>query len=243
MGVFAGGHVAFGLIEQDVDLLFGLYLLVVEEHRVAAQHFVSQFSNDFAVHRHYAGLNVLVGVTTRANDGVGEELVEANGLVGIVRLFFVVNALLARVETLGVRFAETAILRSAAVPSPLGTTAVTIAISAAVAVVAGIVAVHEARTRCVAAATRFVATLVATVFVAFLLAVTAGRTTETFARATISTAGTIVVAAVLAETTLTFVAAGTIISTLTGRVVIIIVAALAIIAAVASVFVGSAIAV
>ena len=85
--------------------------------------------------------------------------------------------------------------------------------------------------------------MVATVFVAFLLAVTAGGTTETFARATISTAGTIVVAAVLAETTLTFVAAGTIISTLTGRVVIIIVAALAIIAAVASVFVGSAIAV
>ena len=214
----------------------------MEEHRVAAQHFVSQFGDDLTVHRDHARLDVLVSIATRANAGVGEELIETNGLVGIVSLLFVVYTLLARVEALGVGLAETAVLRSAAVATSLWSTVVAIAIST-VAVGSAGVAVDEARARRVSSATRFVPTLVATVFVAFLLTITAGGTTEAFARTAIATTRAIIVSAVLAIAALAFIAAGAVVAPLTGRVIVIIVAALAIIATVTSVIVISAIAV
>ena len=131
--VFARGNVAFGLVEEHVNLLLNLYRLFVELHHVGAEHLRAEFGNHFAVYRHYACLDVFIGIAARANAGVGKIAVEANRCIGVDVLLFIFKALFLRVLGVGVVAALAAVVVAVVV------TALAI-IAALLAVVAVIVA-------------------------------------------------------------------------------------------------------
>ena len=108
--IFARGDIALRFVEENVDFLLSLDLLVVEEHHVAAQDFVAQFGDDFAVDGHDTGSNVFVGIAAGAHTSVGQKLVQADGLVGVVSLLFIVDAALAGIEVFVAKLAEAALL-------------------------------------------------------------------------------------------------------------------------------------
>ena len=100
--VVSGGHVILGLVEQDVDLLFGHDGLVVEHYVVRTQHLGSQFGNHFSVHAHHTCCNEVVGFAAAAYACVGKEAVQTDGFVRIDVSFLVLNLLLHAVLGIGI---------------------------------------------------------------------------------------------------------------------------------------------
>ena len=83
VGVVAGGDAILGLIEQDVALLLGGYNLSIVFHNVLGGDFHAEFGSYLAVDLDETLLDVFIGYTTRADAGVGHELVQADLHVGI----------------------------------------------------------------------------------------------------------------------------------------------------------------
>lgn len=81
LGVVEGGYAVLGLVEQDIDELFGVDEFAAETHFVARLNLGTQFGNDFAVDGHDASLNVGIGFAARADARVGDVLVEADFVV------------------------------------------------------------------------------------------------------------------------------------------------------------------
>jgi len=93
IGVIAGGDAIFGFIEQDVALLLGGDNLIVILYNILRGNLHAQLGHDIAVNLYQALLDIFIGHTTRADAGVGHELVEANLHVGIDSGLFIDNAL------------------------------------------------------------------------------------------------------------------------------------------------------
>ena len=87
--VFAGGHISFGFVQEDIDFLFHFHGIVVETNLVGSEELGSKSGDDFSVHYHQTRNNLFDGIATRANACIGKEFVQANGLCGIVVLFFI----------------------------------------------------------------------------------------------------------------------------------------------------------
>ncbi len=100
--VVAGGDIVLRLVEEDIDLLLDADGLVVEAYLVGAEHLGAQLRNNLSVDSDDAGLYELIGLTTAADTGIGEELVQTYRLVGVEVLLFVLNAFLQRILGIGI---------------------------------------------------------------------------------------------------------------------------------------------
>ena len=94
LGIVACGHAVLRLVEQDVYLLLNGHRLVVELHLIGALHLCAQFGHHLSVDGHLTLLDVLISLTTRAYTGIGEILVQTDGLVRIDVLFLIFDTLL-----------------------------------------------------------------------------------------------------------------------------------------------------
>ena len=107
------GHrrdVALWLVHHQIDLLFTLEAGAVEADVVVRFHLDAQFRHDLAVDRHQPGLDEIVGLAARADAGVGNETVEAEGVVGGIDFNLgggLAGAALAAVLQIALRMLET----------------------------------------------------------------------------------------------------------------------------------------
>ena len=74
----------------------------MEANLVGAQNLCAQFRNHLSIDRDDTSLDIIVSLTTTADAGIREELVQANRLIGIVVCLLVFNALLVRILGIGV---------------------------------------------------------------------------------------------------------------------------------------------
>lgn len=100
--IVAGGDIVLGFIEQHIHFLLQSDGLVMEHHLIGAEHLGAELGNHFPIDLHYACLDELIGLTTAANAGIGEELVQTNGLVGIEVLLLIFYAFLQRILGIGI---------------------------------------------------------------------------------------------------------------------------------------------
>ncbi len=220
--VFAGRHIAFGLVQENIYLLFSLNLLIMEQDNVAAEHLMSEFRNDFTVHRHYSCGNILVGIATTAYTGIGKELVQTDGFIGIIRNFLIVYTALSRILTLE-RIVFTRSEPSALLVSTVLIAATMLAIAletiATLLITSVLITTTVLETSALLIATFGIirATLAAT-----LIAFTALLITATLESATLLVASLLIIAVVLTTLTATLVAftalitaVGIVLSTLT----------------------------
>ena len=107
LGVVAGGDVVLGLVEQHIDFLLEVNGLVVETYLVGTKHLAAQFGNHLTVDGDDTCLDELVSLTTAANASIGEELVQTQGLVGIVIFLLVLDTLLHAVLCIGIVICRT----------------------------------------------------------------------------------------------------------------------------------------
>ena len=102
LGVVAGGNVILRFVEQHINFLLECNRLVVEHHAIGAQDLCSQLGHNLAIDLHDTCRDELIGLTTAANTGVSQELVQAKGLIGIVILLLILNALLHAILRIGI---------------------------------------------------------------------------------------------------------------------------------------------
>ena len=107
LGVVAGSDVVLGFVEQHIDFLLEVNGLVVETYLVGTKHLAAQFGNHLTVDGDDTCLDELVSLTTAANASIGEELVQTQGLVGIVIFLLVLDTLLHAVLCIGIVICRT----------------------------------------------------------------------------------------------------------------------------------------
>ena len=100
--IVAGGDIVLGFVEQHIYFLLQSDGLVMEHHLIGAEHLGAKFGNHFPIDLHYACLDKLIGLTTAANAGIGEELVQTNGLIGIEVLLLILDTFLQRILGIGI---------------------------------------------------------------------------------------------------------------------------------------------
>jgi hypothetical protein len=96
----------------------------VEAYSISTQHLAAQLSNDLTIDGYDTCLDELVGLTTAANTGIGQKLVQTNGLVGIKMFLLVFYTLLQAILGIGV-VATGALLTETATLLAVATTLVT----------------------------------------------------------------------------------------------------------------------
>jgi hypothetical protein len=92
--IITGGDIVLRLVKQHIDLLLGSNRSVVEHHGIGAHNLGTQFGNHLTIDRHDSCLDELVSLSTAAYTGVSQELIQTNGLVGIVILLLIFYTLL-----------------------------------------------------------------------------------------------------------------------------------------------------
>ena len=102
LGIVARGHIVLRLVQQHIDLLLHGDGLLVELHLIGTQHLGTQLGHHLTVHGDNTCLDKLVGLTTAANTGISQELVQTDGLVGIEVLLLVLYALLHVILSIGI---------------------------------------------------------------------------------------------------------------------------------------------
>ena len=102
LGIVAGGHIVLGLVQQHIDLLLHTNGLIVEQHLVSTQYLGTQLGNNLAIDLYDTCCDELVSLTTTADASISQELVQTQGLIGIVVLLLVLDALLQRVLSIGI---------------------------------------------------------------------------------------------------------------------------------------------
>ena len=92
--IIAGGDIVLGFIEEYVHLLLQRDGLIMEHHLIRAEHLGAEFGNYLTIDLHHASLDKLISLTTAANTGIGEELIQTHGLVGIEVLLLIFDTFL-----------------------------------------------------------------------------------------------------------------------------------------------------
>ena len=93
VGVVTGGDTVFGLVKQDVALLFGGYDFTVIFNDILGRDFHAEFCYHDIVDHDKAFLDIFISNTARADAGIGHELVQANFHVGIDSGLLIENTL------------------------------------------------------------------------------------------------------------------------------------------------------
>ncbi len=93
IGVVAGGHAVFRLVEQHIAFALEGYDLLVVFHNIGVCDFGSEFGYDLSVDLHQSLLDEFVGFAARAYAGVAHVFVEAYLFVRIVDFHFVFHGL------------------------------------------------------------------------------------------------------------------------------------------------------
>ena len=93
IGVVAGGHAVFWLVEQHIAFALEGYDLLVVFHNIGVCDFGSEFGYDLSVDLHQSLLDEFVGFAARAYAGVAHVFVEAYLFVRIVDFHFVFHGL------------------------------------------------------------------------------------------------------------------------------------------------------
>ncbi len=100
--VVTGSDEALRLIEQHINFLLKRDGLVVELHLVGTMHLSAQLGHYGTIDRDYSGLDILICLTTTAHTGIGQILVQTNGLIGIDVILLILDALLLTVLCIGI---------------------------------------------------------------------------------------------------------------------------------------------
>ena len=100
IGVVGSGHAVLRLVEKDIALAFECHNLFIIFHRIVVGYLGSEFGNHLPVDFHQPLLDKFVGLTARAQTGIGHELVQTDLFIGIGKRQFIFNALGARSEAL-----------------------------------------------------------------------------------------------------------------------------------------------
>ena len=89
-GVVQSGDYIFGFVHKYIDFLLHTYELVVEVYFVSSRdNFCTQFCNDLSVNAYHSCLYKFVCLATRADIGVGDELIESHRQTHIDRVFVI----------------------------------------------------------------------------------------------------------------------------------------------------------
>ena len=158
--VIAGGHVVLRLVQQHVDLLLQRHGSVVEHNLVGAQHLCSKLGHHLTVHLHRSGLYELVGLATAADACIGQELIQADGLVRINVDLLIFDAFLQAVLGIGI---QAALALVAIGRTLLAVALLTSLIAATLLTVALLTSLIAATLLAIALLTRLVATALLTV--------------------------------------------------------------------------------
>ena len=78
MRIVERSHIALGLVEHKIDLLFALHAAVVEFHLVGGQHLGAQLGDDLTVDGHQTRRDEIVGLAARAESRLGQKAVQAH---------------------------------------------------------------------------------------------------------------------------------------------------------------------
>ena len=130
--IVARSDTVLWLVEQYVHLLFQVYWLVFELDFVCALHLSTEFGNRCTVYGHYSCLDKLVGLAAAAYSGIGEEFVQTYRFIGIDIVFFIFDAFLQTILSVGVivgrvlTLSVTAMLIAATVVAALLAVAITV---------------------------------------------------------------------------------------------------------------------
>ena len=131
----------------------------METDGIGTHHLRAQLGDHLPVDSDHTCLNELVGLATAANAGIGQELVQTNGLVGIEVLLLILNALLQRVLGIGI-----------VVGRMLTETALTLAVATTLLIATLTLLVAALLTLTIATRTLLIATLTLLVTAALLIA-------------------------------------------------------------------------
>ena len=100
--IVTGRYVILWFVKQHVNLLLWSNRSIVELHLISVEHLGTQLGNHLAIHGHNTCLDELISLTTAAYTSIGKELVQTDGLVGIVVLLLILYTLLETVLCIGI---------------------------------------------------------------------------------------------------------------------------------------------
>ncbi len=201
VGIVTGCDTVFGLVKQDVALLFGGYDFTVIFNDILGRDLHAEFCYHDIVDHDKAFLDIFISNTARADAGIGHELVQANFHVGIDSGLLIENTLgLGGKAHLGLGTLALGALLIAALA--LLVTTLTLLVSALTLLVTALTLLVTTGALLIAALTLLVTTLLTGLITALTLLVTSLLTGLITALALLVTALTGLIALTLLVTTL-----------------------------------------